>query len=216
MSAPAKFLFDVDFSRNGPNDAQKTVSVATHEAALAEKAASAYQQGYAAAAAEAAHDDARRLAQALERVGEALHMLAGGFAGIEARLETEAVEVAVAVARKLSAALIAQEPLTEIEALASQCFTHLVSAPHVVVRLNDRCYGPACERLEALTRERGFEGRLVVLAEPALGDGDCRIEWADGGLVRDRAAIELVIAEAVERYMLARRGIATNTGETNR
>jgi flagellar assembly protein FliH len=35
--------------------------------------------------------------------------------------------------------------------------------------------------------------------------GDCRIEWADGGVVRHRAATEAVIAEAVERYLAVRR-----------
>ena len=46
---------------------------------------------------------------------------------------------------------------------------------------------------------------LVVLAEPGMALGDCRIEWADGGLCRDRAATEAVICEAVERYVAARR-----------
>ena len=46
------------------------------------------------------------------------------------------------------------------------------------------------ERLDAMTRARGFEGRLVVIAEPDVAIGDCRIEWADGGLARDRAETE--------------------------
>ena len=54
----------------------------------------------------------------------------------------------------------------------------------------------------------GFEGRLVVLAEPGMALGDCRIEWADGGLARDRAATEAAIGEAVGRYVAARRGAA--------
>jgi flagellar assembly protein FliH len=43
------------------------------------------------------------------------------------------------------------------------------------------------------------------MAEAAIAPGDCRIEWADGGLKRDRAATELAIAEAVERYIASRR-----------
>jgi flagellar assembly protein FliH len=52
---------------------------------------------------------------------------------------------------------------------------------------------------------RGFEGRLVVLAEPDIGFGDCRVEWADGGLNRDRARIEAAIAEAVTNYLAVQR-----------
>ena len=52
-------------------------------------------------------------------------------------METEAVDVAVAVARKLCSELIAREPLGEITALVADCFSHLVSTPHLVVRIND-------------------------------------------------------------------------------
>jgi flagellar assembly protein FliH len=47
-----------------------------------------------------------------------------------------------------------------------------------------------------------------VLAEPGMALGDCRIEWADGGLSRDCAATEAAINEAVRRYVTARRGAA--------
>ena len=56
---------------------------------------------------------------------------------------------------------------------------------------------------------QGFDGRLIVLAETGLAPGDCRIEWADGGLTRDRAATAAAIGEAVTRYVAARRGEQT-------
>ena len=120
------------------------------------------------------------------------------------RLEAEAVEVAVAVARKLAPELIAREPLAEIAALAADCFRQLVAAPHVVVRVNDALLRDRARRSSTRSRApRGFEGRLVVLAEPDIALGDCRIEWADGGVTRDRAATEAAIGEAVGRYVAA-------------
>jgi len=113
--------------------------------------------------------------------------------------------VALAVARKLAPALIVREPLAEIGALAAECFTQLVATPHVVVRVNDTLYAQARERLDAIAQGHGFAGRLVVLADPAIAPADCRIEWADGGIVRDRSATEAVITEAVARYVAARR-----------
>ncbi|MGA7481275.1 MAG: flagellar assembly protein FliH, partial [Bradyrhizobium sp.] len=47
-------------------------------------------------------------------------------------------------------------------------------------------------------------GRLVILAEPNIQSGDCRIEWADGGVVRERATIEAKINELVGRYIASR------------
>ena len=119
-------------------------------------------------------------------------------------METEAVDVAVAVARKLCSELIAAEPLTEITALVSDCFRHLVSTPHIVVRINDQLYDAAREQIERMARQNGFAGRLVILAEPDIETGDCRIEWADGGVVLERAAIDAKIDELVRRYMTSR------------
>ena len=183
MGAPAKFLFDNDFAVG--ERTKSSVALAEHAAKLTEAEAAGYRKGFAAAKAEA---DQR------------------AAAAVETRLETEAVEVAVAVARKLAPELIAREPFAELSALAAGCFRHLVAAPHVVVRVNDALQERARELLEETARAGGFDGRLVVLAEPEIAPGDCRIEWADGGVKRDRATIEGAIEEAVARYVAARRG----------
>jgi flagellar assembly protein FliH len=73
-----------------------------------------------------------------------------------------------------------------------------------VVRINASLYETARERIERLAKQSGFAGRLVILAEPEIETGDCRIEWADGGVVLERAAIEAKISELVGRYMASR------------
>jgi flagellar assembly protein FliH len=158
-----------------------------------------YRKGFAAAKAEAE----QHAALALQRIAAALDELNRGLGAVEARLETEAVEVAVAVAKKLVPELMAREPFAEIAALATECFRHLVAAPHVVVRVNETLQQAARDELERITRACGFEGRLIVLAELDIAPGDCRIEWADGGVKRDRAATEAAIDEAVGRYIVA-------------
>jgi|SRR5581483_7686116 len=208
MGAPAKYLFDVDFS--GGAEAKPSITLAEHETKLAQAEATAYRNGFAAAEMQALADSSRLTAAALERVANAFNQIDQAMRGIEARLEAEAVEVAVAVARKLAPALTAREPFAEIAALATECFRHLVAAPHVVVRVNDMLYAATREKLDEIVHASGFEGRLVIMAEADIAPGDCRIEWADGGLKRDRAAIESAIAEAVNRYVAARRGPPTN------
>lgn len=205
MSAPAKFLFDSDFSPSRAKQGEQAISKAAHEAALAEAEARGYRTGAAAARAESTAEAERRSAMALERIGSGLEHLAQGLRAIEGRLEAEAVEVAAAVAAKLAPQLVAREPFAELAALAAECFNHLVGAPHVVVRVNDALHAQARDRLDEIARAHGFAGRLVVLAEPDITPGDCRIEWADGGLSRDRARTEAVIAEAVDRYVMVRR-----------
>jgi flagellar assembly protein FliH len=133
---------------------------------------------------------------------------------VEAQLETEAVDVAVAVGKKLAAALIEREPLAEISALAIECFRHLVTAPHVVVRVNDAQHASVGKSIEEMVRARGLASHLVVLAEPDIQTGDCRIEWADGGINRDRSATGAAIDEAVSRYVKARLAAASTHEST--
>jgi flagellar assembly protein FliH len=144
----------------------------------------------------------------LEQISEMLSIMAQGLKGIEARLEAEAVDVAYAVASKLAPALIAREPLAEIQALATEAFRQLLASPHVVVRVSDKLYDVAREKLEEISRQTGFEGRLVMLGEPDIAEGDCRIEWADGGVTRDRQAAQTLIADTVHRFVTARRNPA--------
>ena len=203
MAAPAKFMFDMDFA--APDKArEKPPSAADIAQKVANAEARAYRDGFDAAQREAKVESDRRAALALEEIGIAIKGIASRFAGIETRMETEAVDVAVAVARKLCSELLAAEPLGEITGLVSDCFSHLVSTPHLVVRINDALYEDARERIEQLSKHSGFEGRLVILAEPSIASGDCRIEWADGGVVLERAAIEAKINELVGRYMASR------------
>ena len=205
MGTAAKFLFDRDF---GPAAEVKAPAVPAHDhqAAIAAAEARGYQAGMNAAEAQARTEAERRLALAFERIASGVEQLRQSLKRVEDVFEAEAVEVALAVGRKLAADLIAREPFAEICALADQCFREMISAPHIVVRVDTDLYSDAKQKLEDIARARGFEGRLVVMSEGDIAPGDCRIEWADGGLKRDRAATEAAIAEAVGRYITARRG----------
>jgi len=208
MGAPAKFLFDQDFSSTSRADSANAADLARK---VAEAEARGSRVGYAAGQADAAAETVRRNAIAMEDIARVLGGIAGRLGESEARMETQAVDIAVAVARKLCAELTSREPLAELTALVSDCLRHLVSTPHLVVRVNDALYDEARERIERIARQSGFEGRLVILSDPDIAYGDCKLEWADGGVSSDRAAAEAKIAELVGRYMASR-----TTAETAR
>src|SRR5262249_60932471 len=115
MGASAKFLFDVDF---GPNakPAEETVTLAALQAAIAEAEARGFRNGVASAEAQARAEAERRSSVALERVGLALDRLVNGLKAVEGRLQGEAVESAVAVARQRPPRLIAARTLAAIGA----------------------------------------------------------------------------------------------------
>jgi flagellar assembly protein FliH len=209
MGAPAKYLFDVDFAAGtGSKRSGSSIPLAEHALKLAEAETAAHRRGYAEAQTDAKIETDRCMADAMDRIATNLTEANKVLKSIETRLECEAVEVAVAVARKLAPALIAREPFAEISALASGCFRELVSTPHIAVRVNDALYASAREKLEDIASANHFQGRLVVLAESDIAIGDCRIEWADGGVNRDSAAADAAISAAVTSYISANRNFA--------
>jgi flagellar assembly protein FliH len=199
MTASAKFMFDEDFATG----VKPTITVIEADRRRADAEAQAHRKGFAAGLTQAQGEASQRIAAALGQIADNMSRLDRALTGIETRLETEAVQVAVAVAGKLAPELIAREPYTEISALATECFRHLVTTPHVVVHVGADIYDLAKERLEETARARGFEGRLVVISDSAMAPGDCRIEWADGGVKRDEAATLSSINDTVARYVAA-------------
>jgi len=155
MGATAKFLFDVDFAAG--NDREAAMPLAQHAAKLAEAEAAAHRKGYAQAQSDAEVEAQRRVAGALEKVAASMAEATTALKAIEGRLESEAVEVAVAVARKLAPALIEQEPFAEISALASGCFRELIASPHIAIRVSETVYAAAREKLDAIARAHGYE-----------------------------------------------------------
>lgn len=197
-SAPVRFLFDVDFAApKGQKAAPSAVGLADHEAALAEAETSGYRRGEAEGRRAAREADATRLTAAIETLGGQLALALAGADVRAAEIEAEAVSLALVFARKLSGAAVERFPLAEIEAAAAACFAELRQAPHLVARVAPDFVEGVKSALAAAAHERGFAGRLIVLGDPEVAEGDARLEWADGGVLRDAAATAAAIDRAV-------------------
>lgn len=191
--APAKYLFDVEFDAGGRfGDLSGNA-----RAAIADAEKTSFREGFEAAKKEGE----QRCAAQLERIATDMHLAIGRLAAIETRLEREAIDVASAIARQLAPALMARQPLAEVEALVLDVLSHVRAAPHVAVRVSPEMAEDAGKRLKKVADERGFASRLVILPDPAIQSGNCLIEWADGGVARDTAAIEARIEQAIQNYL---------------
>lgn len=217
MAAPARYLFDTDFSRPvaapAPAEpARPTIELDQHLAelvALEERVrAEAYedgrQDGFVAGRNDAEARAAERLADEAAALANAARTLLGALDADRLAIEHAAVELALAAARRLAATLIEREPLAEIRALLTDCLGPLRKAPHLVVRLAASDAEALKTHVDRIARETGFEGRIVILGEDDVGRGDCRIEWADGGILRDTARLDAEIDAAIGRWFHAR------------
>jgi flagellar assembly protein FliH len=203
-SAPAKFRFDLDL---GHRQERNTVVTETGLAALV---ANARAEGRAEGLAEAERSANSR---ALEQLASAARALADHAAALNAAIDdhrnatlTEAIGVASSIGRKLAHHLLADHPTAELEALIAECLASLDAVPHLVVRCSATLADAVRDIAESRIAASGFTGRLVVLGDPDVGPDDVRVEWADGGLIRDRAALEAEIDRCISDYLAARRG----------
>lgn len=204
MSAqPVRFTFDVDM---GTRSGERKSSLS--DTALAELLAQARREGHAAGLAEG---ERTAVAQAEKQVAMSADALAGKVAAMAATIDdarkqsvAEAVNLALSIARKLAGRMIAAQPTAEIEALIAECLQSLEGVPHLVIRcepmLADRVRDIATSKIS----HSGFTGRLVVLGDPDIAIGDARLEWADGGVVRDIRQLSADIDAAISEFFAAR------------
>jgi flagellar assembly protein FliH len=188
-NASSRFLFERDFSR--PQADAKV------EAAAAEAEARGYARGLAAGRQQAEGERAAELARACARLAAAAEALLASADRVRAETETEAIALAEALAHKLAGAALAALPKAAIAEAAAAAFQHLRQVPHLAARVNEGLVEEVEAMLLGMARERGFEGRLVVLGDPGIQPGDVRLEWADGGVVRDHGATAAALREAV-------------------
>ncbi|MFL5326707.1 MAG: flagellar assembly protein FliH, partial [Microvirga sp.] len=134
-----------------------------------------------------------------ERLAGAAGALLAGAEARHARIEEEAVALALAFAQKIAGEALDADPLGPIADAARAALQHLRGVPHLAVRVNDALVEEVDGMLKRLARERGFEGRIVVLGEPDIALGDARLEWADGGIVRERGRFEDAIGGAASQ-----------------
>lgn len=200
-AAPARFTFDLDFGtgedrRHGLSD--DAVAALTRQAR-----ADGYADGLADGEKSAMAQSAEALTQAVETLADRAAGAAALYEDAQSRHRIDAVGLAASIARKLAAHLIARQPAAEIEALLADCLASLRDAPHLLVRCHPQVADAVRAGAEARMALTGFSGRLMVMADPALGLSDGRIEWADGGVVRDMAAVSAEIDAAITAFLAA-------------
>ncbi|KTS24884.1 flagellar assembly protein FliH [Methylobacterium indicum] len=207
MAQIRRFLFDTDFSLPGgkpqredpgaPGAAAAQAAAEAEASARAAAEASAFARGLQEGRAQAEAQVQARLADALNRVAAAAAGMIAAADERDAAREAQALDFAVALGRKIAGAALDSQPVAVIAEAAGRALQHLRGVPHLAIRVHDDLVEETERQVARLARERGYDGRLIVLGDPGLAPGDARIEWADGGVVRDRAAIEAAVLAAL-------------------
>ena len=220
MTVVRKFLFDNDFgeapqstvggtrAKAAPGGSPGTPAVQPPptftEAEMRGACDVARRQGEEAGAARGRNEAVgafdKQVAAALATIAQQTAAIAKGVAA-EAAAAGKSVDLALAIVKKLHPALVERQGLAEIEAVLNQCLESLKQEPRLVAYVHSARLDALQERLEQLSASKGFEGRVVLIGDDEMGQSDCRVEWADGGVEREAGRIWRTIEEVLTRYV---------------
>ncbi|HEV7959695.1 MAG TPA: FliH/SctL family protein [Rhizomicrobium sp.] len=189
MAAQNKFTFDTEFL--GAEDRRAPAARARQKQTLTTEELDRMQ---ANARSEGENNSQARTNQALERAIAALTIavraaLDTSHAEIET-LRDEAAHVALAMARKIAPAALAALPAGDVEIALRQAMHQAIGEPRITLRAAPDVTDILQPRLDDIAHEEGYEGRVLIAADPAMKAGDCRIEWRGGGAERSEQVIE--------------------------
>ncbi len=200
-SPPTPFKFDTVFDSTGGIDDPLARTRARHSEEVLEQArAEAHAEGEAAGREAAFSSLERGVADSLATIVETLATLDGRHRSALEEIRGDAARLAHQLAAKLAPALVRRVPVEEILALVAECLARMPMEPRIVLRVEEALVQQVADRIDEVAERAGFSGTVVLLGEPTLGPGECRVEWPDGGAERDPRALAAEFEDIVERH----------------
>ena len=201
-----RYAFDTVFDSDGAvvREGVRTRSFTTEE--VEQERASAYEAGRQD---EVARAEAQ-IARALSDIAASTAALTATLAADRRAMLTDAAHLALAAARKAAGAALDGFGDARVAAALDEAFDTFIGAPRVVIRVSPGLQGVR-ERLEEAAREHGFDGALVVRADPAVRAGDVTIDWGEGSIAHNSEEA----LRRIEDMVLGALARDTDTGHTS-
>ncbi len=176
-----KFLFDAhDFDREREEAAKP---VFTEEQLIVAKM-QAQAQGKAEGLKEATQRQEEQIAKCLAQMGLACEKLVAAEGVRDVEQMIAATKLAMQVAHKLLPQFAQRFSLEEIERVVLQSIETRREEPRIAIIVPTVHLEALKGRIDQLAHEKGYAGKLIIIADDNLAPTDCRVEWADGGAER--------------------------------
>lgn len=180
-----KFMFDRSFDpgaiQRPPERKPVTLKPDEFDALKQES----YESGFAAGQQAGADEHARKLLAVMERVVGKLDEAIAQQVEARKQQENDIQALAMAIARKILPDYLAKHGMGEMEAVLSRTLAEMIHEPRIVVRVHEPQFDDVNARIHAITTQKAYAGKIIVLADADIRPGDCRVEWADGGIERN-------------------------------
>ncbi len=176
-----KFMFDVnDFDKKVVEEPPPSFS----EAQLAAARDQGFDAGKAAGLIEAETRQEEAIAAATDKIAQAAEALLAAEARRETQNAVDLLRLTLQAIRKTMPQLAQKHALVEIEGLIHETLDMRRDEPRLAVMVAAEHLDALRARLDAMATARGYNGKMIVIADDALAGTDCRVEWADGGVER--------------------------------
>ena len=157
-------------------------------------------EGHKAAWDEAMASVEKQTVDSLELIVEQLRALAPIAIETAEKSYAAAVELAMAVCRKVVPTLCQEHAADEIRLLFEKNFHFLKEEPKITVKLNPSMADAVKPYIAKLVKQESFAGKVAVVRDESLPAGDCKIEWAHGGVERTAQDVLKQTEELLKLY----------------
>jgi flagellar assembly protein FliH len=176
-----KFLFDKhDFDREREEAAKP---VFTEEQLILAKM-QAQAQGKAEGMKEAKQAQEEQISKSLQQIGAACEKLIAAEDRREVEQMISATKLAMQIAHKLLPQFAQRFSLQEIERVVLLSIETRREEPRIAVIVPTQHLETLRQKIDNLAAEKGYGGKLILIADDNLAQTDVRVEWADGGAER--------------------------------
>lgn len=195
---PQRYTFDLDF-----DDARNLLDKPPEPTFTADELNAARgvarAEGIDAGRAEAMASVERKAGDALAVIGQQMAATVEARNAAIAEIERNAIALCTGMMRRLFPEFQRRHGAAEIEALLRESLRVMIDEPRIVIRLNDAGVDTLQAPIKAAATGAGFAGKVVLIGDDMVPPGDCRIEWADGGVERNGDRLWAEIDAAIRR-----------------
>ena len=154
-------------------------------------------KGREEAAAEAEASRERRVADLLQTISREFSTLFAAEDLRNAQYEAESVRLTLATLQRLFPAMNQKYGLSEIQRVIQEVLESQREQATIKIEVEPDYVETIRDHVKRVLKQANISGNCEVTGNQALGPGDCRMSWENGGALRESTAV----AEDIERHM---------------
>jgi flagellar assembly protein FliH len=202
-----KFMFDLHIfdedHEEEPEEPEEPPPPTFSEEELENAREEGYIRGRREAEKEAEESREKFIAAQLEMLAKNFPLIFETEKERERRYEEETLRLVREVLKKLFPAMNQAGGYDEVFTVVKKVLKEQEEQSEIKIEVSDNSAEDLRKHMKTIISEHA-DGRIEIIAAQDIGPGDCRINWKDGGAVRDAGNTVLKIEAALEQLLAAR------------